>query len=422
MPDRSKRPEFKLTKNIPIPQLNSVTLSNNINLSYINIDYPDFISLYLIFRGGSWVQNKPLVASTTVKNIPAGTSSLSESQIAETFSFYATKVNFFSTYRYSIISISLLQQNLEPVLQLLNQLITDPTFPEKELKIYLNNEKQSYIIDLQEPETIAENLFLASIFGKNHPYGLYASPEDYDKVSRQDVLNYFKKVFNSSNLSLFAGGNITDKTIKLFDKYLTNLPKNKRIEFKQFPISPEKNKNIYIDKPDSVQAAIMLGEQTINVYHPDFIPLVFTVMALGGYFGSRLMQNIREQKGLTYGIWAYIDKYYEHSVLTIEASVKKENKQIVIDEIAKEIKKLKNHGVSDKELLTIKNSFISSQLETLSDKIDMINYMRKLYIYGLQPDHLNFVIKQVLDMTNDKLIEIANKYICFDNFYKIIVG
>ncbi len=422
MVDRSKAPAYKIIENIKFPQIKHLVLDNQVPFIIIPGGVDDVLSLIISFRGGSWVQNKRLVASTTLKMLKHGTQDKTSEQISQIINYHAINYKTSTGDHHNRISLVLLKKHLEPALDLVNDLITNPTFPEHELRINLANRKQDYLIELQEAETVARNLFHKALFGFQHPYGQYALPEDFDQVERDDLIAYHKKVFTTDNLTITAAGNIDDKVISLIDNHLTTLPRSEKTQFTDKPITPDREKYIYQEKPDSLQSAIMIGDRTINYGHPDYLKLFFVIYALGGYFGSRLMTNIREEKGLTYGIWAYTESNIKAAHLTIEASVRKENKDIVIEEIGNEIKKLKQQGLNPQELMTTKNLLMAEIYKLTDGTYGLARYLSYLYATERNEAYITDLVNTIKSINNQTVIETANKYLCFDDFYKVIVG
>ncbi len=422
MINRSKRPKFKLTQNINLPQIYSIELNNQVPFNYINDKRQEIIHIILNFKAGSWYQPKPLVASTTIDTITEGTRTKTSEEIAQLLDYYAVFWKTKRTNHYSFIDIKVLNKNLEAALQIFQEILTEATFPEDEIKLYLFNEKQDYIIDLEEVETQARILFHSAVYGKKHPYGASAKLEDFDNVQRQDVIEFYDTYYNRKNLHIFAGGYVDDKAIKLINKYLTTIKDGTPAREIKYKFEPQEEKYIYKAKEDSLQSAIFIGNKTINHNHPDYFYLYFTNYLLGGYFGSRLMQNIREEKGLTYSIWSYLTSYIYSGEIAIEASVKKENKDLVLEEIRKEIKKLREKGATPQEIKTVQNVALSNLLRLIDGIFSINSYLAQLYRLNTGISYFQRYIDTVNNIDNKKIIEIANKYLCFDDFYKVVVG
>ncbi len=422
MIDRSKSPEIKIIKNVKFPKIEQITLDYQVPLTYLTNFQEPIVEIILNIKAGTWHQPKPLVAFSTVKMLTEGTRNKTSKQIAEIIDYYGIFLKKRKSDHFSYLRLKVLNKNLEPALQILQEIITEPTFPEKELNIFLQNEKQDYLIEQEEVETVARQLFQAAIFGFNHPYGRYAKLQDFDNVTRDDVVSFFEKHYNKQNLSIFAAGYLTEREIKLINKYLTDIRNGQPTEDQEIDFSPQKEKYIYQAKEDSLQSAIIIGNRTINHFHPDYFALDFTTTILGGYFSSRLMSNIREEKGLSYGIWADINNLLKAGELSIESSVRKEEKDLVIKEIEKEINLLKQKGATEDEILTVKNSIISNIVKLTSSTLVFTDFLAYLQRIGTDISYLKNFIEQTQQMTNEKIIQIAEKYYNFDDFYKVIVG
>ncbi len=422
MPNRKIAPQYKISENITLPEINHLKLDNEVVFHHIPRGIDDAITLIINFHGGSWIQNKRLVSRITTKTLAEGTRNKSSAEIAEILNYHAVDIGYRSGNHANFIKIMLLRKHLPIILPLLNEILTYPAFPEKEIRQYLANEKQNYIIELEEVELVARNEFYKAVFGYNHPYGTYALPEDYDKITIEDLKNFHSRVFGYNNLSIWAAGKLSDKDISLINKHLTLIHPAEKISFYPKPITPEKEKLIRIKKNNSLQNAIYIGNSTITTNHPDFLALQFVIIALGGYFSSRLMTNIREEKGLTYGIYSYLDTDRMGSTIVIEASVKKENTDLVLEEINKEINKLQKNGLDKEELLTVKNYLLGNMLKLIDGPYALAYYLNRVYNLGLDENIIYNHIREIKNISNEKIIEIAHKYLKFEDFYKVIVG
>ncbi len=422
MADRTKAPEYKLLENIEIPKVQRTTLENGINFHYIQGGNEEVIRLIVSFRGGSWVQKQRLVAASTSEMLTEGTKKKSSVEISEIIDFYGANLSTNSSYHYNTIVLNVLTKHLEPMLRLLSEMLTEPTFPEDELKLYLNNEKQDYIIDLERVERVARNLYHEAIFGYDHPYGTYAKLEDFDKVERQMLVEFHRQNFIAEKATIVAAGKITDKEVKLVEKYLKDIPSGEPLPEIDYPIEPSEDFYIYKEKNGALQSALLVGKETINMLHPDYLKLNFVTTLLGGYFGSRLMTNIRQEKGYTYGINAYVESYLRAGALTIEASVKKQNRDQVIEEIGKEVEKLKTDGASEYEISIVKN-YVLGQFQRIMDGIlASASYYNRLLQINRDFNYINEYVETIKKITNEDIKTVANRYFDFDNFYKVIIG
>ncbi len=422
MTDRSKRPDFKITTGVKLPQINKTVLSRDIPLIYINGGNEEIIRLLIVFKAGTWHQKKRLVASTTLKMLTEGTQDKSAEQISEIINFYGAELKHRRGTHNSYLMLTVLNKHLEPLLRILNEILTKPVFPENELKIYLENQLQEYLIELENVDVVARNLFHAAVFGFEHPYGTYALPEDFNRVTRDDLVEFFTGHLHLKKMKLYAGGQVGEREINLIDKYLTGIRDGKLPAEPQYEFSPSDEKYIYQPKENSLQSAIQIGNRTINIHHPDYPYLHFAIVLLGGYFGSRLMTNIREEKGLTYGIYASFDNYPLSGLINIEASVRKENRDLVIDEIRKEIKLLKEKGADEQELVTVKNYVLSQLLKLINGIFPVTHYIMHLHNNNLDETFVENYVKAINSIDNRRLIETVEKYLCFDDFYKVVVG
>ncbi len=422
--NRKQQPEFKNIENINIPVPEKINLDNGIETYIINAGTQEIIKIDIIFNAGSWYQEKPLIATIVNEMLIEGTKSLTSQQIAEKLDYYGAFIHPNPTKDFGNITLYTLKKYLPETIKILNDIIKHPIFPEYELKTFLSKRKQQFQIELEKVTNIARREFNEQLFGENHPYGKKTELKDYDLVNRKDVIQFHKRLYHSENCKIIMSGKIDDSDIKLLNQYLGNKDWSIKTEAKSlnFGITSQPKMESFVEKENVTQSAIRLGGIIINKDHPDYHKLNVVNTILGGYFGSRLMKTIREEKGYTYGISSVLVSLKHAGYLVILSEVGANVAKNAITDVITEIKKLREEQVSQKELDLVKNYMLGDMLRSFDGPFEISASFINIMDLGLDTNYYDKAIEAIRTITPDEIILIANKYLQEDTLIKTIAG
>jgi zinc protease len=305
----------------------------------------------------------------------------------------------------------------------IRDIITNSIFPEKELETYIRNQQQKLQVQLQKNDYVARRIFNKALYG-NTLYGLGADADTYKTLHRDDMLAHFKQMYQPSNCTIIIAGKIEPDILELitdtFDEGWKNADEPADTTQPELQSSPE---HVYFtEKPEALQSAIRMGIPIINRTHRDFPALQVLNTVLGGYFGSRLMANIREDKGYTYGIGSGMTSLKQSGSMFIATEVGADVCKAAINEIEKELNLLKTDLIPAEELSLVRNFMLGSLLGSLENVFSHADKFKTLYFAGLDYDYYDRYVDTVKTVSADKLQQLANEYLNFDEFYKVIVG
>jgi len=422
--NRKITPEYHQIKEIPIIRAEKHHLSNNVPIYTINAGKLDIIKIEFIFKAGSWFEPMPLVSSATNAMLNEGTANRTSKQIAETFDYYGTFFQLNVDRDTAGIVLFTLKKYLNETLAVVEDIIKNSTFPEKELEIYINKRKQHFIVEKNKVKTLARDKFLESIFGKDHPYGYENSLEDFDRVTTTPLVDFYKKFYHAKNCQIIVAGKIDSNLINIFGKYFgeNDWKGNGSFFDRPIPVTSPKQGEYYIKKNKAVQSAIRIGKALINKTHTDYHGIQVLNTILGGYFGSRLMKNIREEKGYTYGISSLIISLHHSGYLTIVSEVGADVYKKAIREIYKEIKILREEPVPYDELTLVKNYLLGELLRMFDGPFALADSFRSILEYGLNYDFFNKGIDTVKNITPEEILSLAQKYLNKGSFTQVVAG
>jgi zinc protease len=423
MIDRKLAPDFKAIDNINLIKPEHTKLDNGCNVYCFNSGDQELVRIEWIFSNLRFDAAKPLLNMAVNTMLTEGTGTLTAAQIADKVDFYGAFLQVDYAYENSQVTLYSLNKHLHHTLPVIMDILTGSVFPEKELETFKRNQQQKLQVSLQKNDFVARRDFNKAIYGDTI-YGLGASYNNYKSLQRDDMLAHYKQMYQPSNCSLVIAGKIEPDALTLikdtFDKGWTN--GQTPADITQPELQPAKELFYFTEKPDALQSAIRIGLPVINRNHPDFQSLQVLNTVLGGYFGSRLMANIREDKGYTYGIGSGLASFKQGGSFFIATEVGADVCRSAVNEIEKEINLLKTELVPDEELSLVRNFMLGSLLGSLENVFSHADKFKSIYFAGLDYDYYDKYAVTVKTITAAKLKELANTYLNFDQFYKVIVG
>lgn len=423
MLQRKYAPEFKAIDHITLLQPEHTKLSNGCNIYCLNSGDAELVRIEWIFNNLRFDPDKPLLNSVVNTMLTEGTKTMDAAQIADTIDFYGAFLQAEYGYDTSEVTLFSLNKHLKSTLPIVKDIFTNSIFPDNELDTYIRNQQQKLQVSLQKNDVVARRNFNKAVFG-NTIYGFAALADDYKALKRDDLVKHYQKMYQPSNCTIIIAGKIEKETLDLlistFDKDWENT--DQPIDTTQPEIKPAAEHFYFNEKPDALQSAIRMGLPIINRTHPDFPSVQVLNTVLGGYFGSRLMANIREDKGYTYGIGSGMSSLKHAGTLFIATEVGAEVCKAAIIEIEKEIYNLKTKLIPQEELALVKNYLLGSLLGSLENVFSHADKFKTLHFAGLGYEYYDRYTEVVKSITADELLKLANQYLDFGKFYKVIVG
>jgi len=424
MLNREQAPEFKTIDKIDIAHAGHFKLDNGIPVHTVDAGSQELTRIEFIFKAGMFYQDTPLLATAANNLIENGTSKYTANQISDGIDFFGS---FFETscgQDYASIALFSLNKHLENTLVFVEDALKDATYPQEEVTTYLVNKKQKFLVNSQKVDVLARRIFSELLFGKKHPYGLEVKAEDHDTTKREDILSFFKKHYHSGNCTIVAAGKLPADLKETLNKHFgkekwgTGSPVSKP----HVKAEPTKQREHYVERPDAVQSAIRVGRRLFNKTHEDYFKFQVLNTVLGGYFGSRLMANIREDKGYTYGIGSGLSSLVHEGFFFISTEVGSDVTKNALDEIYKEIEKLQSELVSDEELETVRNYILGQLLRSVEGPLALADKFRGIWEFGLGYDYYDRYFEAVKSVKPHELRDLANKYLKKADLTELVVG
>lgn len=403
--DFVKPHEFKIRNSIP-----GYWIEDNINESY---------KIELVFNSGTRYQKKKLVSSFMNNLLLSGTNSMNASQISERIDFYGGYIKIDTDKDHSIVTVYGLKKNIVKILSFVLHNINNCKFPTNEIENYRMISSEKFKQNQEKVSHLARRKFTETIFGKNTSYAQIPDIEDYSKVKEEDIETMFASNIIYGLKGIFIVGAMDNNLMKELEgiPFYAHKEKESKFIFDGSDGISEK-----ITKKGAIQSAIRLGNTALNKEHEDYIPFSILNTLFGGYFGSRLMSNIREDKGYTYGIGSGIVALQEKSYFFISTEVNVDVYHNTIEEIQKEIDILHNELISDEELFKIKNYLKGKFIQGSDGSMAMMERFKGLWYHNLDYSYYDQYLETLNDISASDLQEIARRYLNFEKMNKIVAG
>ncbi|MDX1954229.1 MAG: pitrilysin family protein [Chitinophagaceae bacterium] len=414
--------DFKLT----LKPYEKYTLDNGIEVYSINAGTQEVMMVEWVFYAGNSYEERNLIASATNNLLKNGTSTKTAFQINEHFEYYGSHFSRACYNETSTLTLHCLDKHIGELLPVVKELVTDATFPQEELDIFKTNMKQRLTVNLKKSEFVANRLIDAYIYGEDHPYGSYSRHEDLDALQREELLAFYKKYYTQGRCIIFTAGKLPADLPRLLNEQFGHLPitrpEPRQVPFHDMEPSPEFGKPLrIINDAEGVQGAIRMGRLFPNRHHPDFMKMQVLNNLFGGFFGSRLMSNIREDKGYTYGIYSYLQNHIQSCALIVSTEAGKDVCEAAVKEIYYEMKTLREEPVEDDELSLVRNYMIGTILSDLDGPFHILARWKNIILNGLDESYFYESIKTIKTVGATELMELANKYYSEKDWYELIV-
>ena len=422
MLNRILAPESKQVDEIHFIKPLKQQLDNGIPVFTINAGKQELVRIEFVFENVNWDPAKPLQAIGASHLINNGTSKLSAKEIADKVDYYGAFLQ--TEYGADQITVKLytLNKHLAAVLPILYSILNESVFPEQELAIFVQNQKQSLQVNLQKNDYLARRQFAHALF-QNTPYGSNIEAADYDALKRDDLVDYFNAAYKPQNCTIFVSGKFEQAEFDILNEIIGKEWKNDAASVvNHFDFTDHTSGEIFLERPEAIQSAIRMGTLGIGRTHIDFPGFQVLNCLLGGYFGSRLMANIREDKGYTYGIGSAVVSLKDAGYFFIATEVGAEVCSSALDEIEKEIDILKTETVNEEELNLVRNYMLGSMLGSLENAFSHADKFKNVYFSGLDYSYYANYIHTVKTITPEQVTALANKYLNTDQFAKVVVG
>lgn len=410
--DRSHAPAVHAMGHLQLPEARELRLDNGTVLRWLNGGTQDINQLVLAWPGGFAEGKSRTVASLATQLLREGAAGMSGNDISEALDFRGAMLRLGATEHYSLLMIASLNSMADGLLPLLTDIITRPDFPERAIEVYRDREVQNYNISCSKVDFLSQEAIAPLIMGADNPLARPMALAEIEEATHSDLADYHSRVYSAAGCQAFLSGRISPELLRDVARFLESLPSDApACPLNINPYAAQQPQEVAVSKPDAQQSSVRVAFPAPARSHPDYIPLRFAVMALGGYFGSRLMRNIREDKGYTYGISAHLLGTLDGSYISIAAETANELVRPLLGEVAGELTRLATEPMDNSELMRLRQHIAATLMETLDSPFAIMDYYRTMQFVGLPPSYFADQVDLAHHLTPEIIMEMAAKYL-----------
>jgi predicted Zn-dependent peptidase len=419
--DRNSIPAIKEIDKIEFPSPTKFTLDNGIEVFAFNIGSQDVVQIDLTFNINRGNAKNPLVAKSVNELIGETTQGKSTGVLGEEIDFYGAFLESNYSVDHSSVSLFTLTNKLKDVLPLFEEAIKTTTFPDRELDIYLKNQRHKFLVQQEKVATLSRRLYAALLYGE-HYYGQRTELEDFEGTTATDLMNFYQNYYVADNCTIFVTGSFEDDIFKQLNAAFGNLKSGLKNSSKE-PLKLNTPVKEIHAKDDALQSAIRVGKVVDVAFGTeDYFRLKVLNTVLGGYFGSRLMMNIREDKGYTYGIGSGVNAMLNGVVFSVATEVGGDVTTAALNEIYKEIGRLHDELIDADELETVKNHMLGSILSASDGPFSIAQQFKAVNFQGRDFSFFDAFVAVIKKVTSEELQAAAQHYLQIDTMVEAVAG
>lgn len=405
---------------LPLAQVSH--LPNGARLHVLPHEAQPVVRLQVVLPAGRWYDPAPGTSLLTARALLEGTRTRSARQIAEEVAFYGASLDCEQGFDRATLTLYCLSRHLGKLLPLVQDVLLNATFPVDELEQIKTRSIQNIRVERQKTSYQASERFARNLYGPQHPYGSVFDENTFRGIRSEAVSQFYNQAYNLARAEIFACGALEDEHLHLINElFSVSAPATPLASLPAIATASAPHTD-HVTVADSLQASIRIGRLWPDAKHPNTHQLQVLVKVLGGYFGSRLMKNIREDKGLTYGIYASIAQREHASSCVIGSDVNAANAPVAIEEIHKELRRLQEELIPTDELETVKSYIQGKFLNELGTVFEQADKYRSIVLLGLPSEFHTHFLTEVDSVQPSQLLELAQHYLPPSDFVHVTAG
>lgn len=422
--DRSKAPASGPAPKVSIGEYESFTLKNGLKVLVVeNNKIPQLNISLNIVRDPLLEGNKSSYTHIAGELWGKATEKRNAKQLSEETDFIGANMRTSSTY----VGISGLSKFKDQLMEILSDVTLHPSFPKDEFDKIILQTKSGLHTSQSDPSSIMNNIRNVTLFGPQHPYGDVITEATVEKITVDDCKNYYRTYVHPNNAILVIVGDITLKEAKaLTEKYLGNWKPGKAPKHEYaVPVQPQGRKVVFSNKDAAPQASIQVSYPIdYHIGMPDQLALNIANQILGGGdFQAKLLKNLREDKGYTYGSYSRVtpDQLPQAGIFNAYAEVKTNTADSAVNEILKEMQNMVNADFSDEDIRRVKKTWAGQFSRSLENPTTIAEFAYAIERYKLPKDYYSTFLQRLENVSRDEIIAASRKYFHPENAYILVV-
>lgn len=406
-----------------IPEASAVRLDNGIPVFLIEAGTEDVMRIDFSFRAGQVKEKMSLTASTVNMMLTEGSENYTSAGLNKVLDFHGAFYNLYCEKDRAGLVIFFMSRHIRKILELALEILFRPVFPPHEFRALMKKRLRWYLVNRDKVANLATDQFYESVFGREHPYGRQVVQDDFTRLNTGILTDFHSEHYSLDRLAVIVSGKIHADTVSILNLLFGSIRSAGRRPQEIIPvIAPSMQKKIHVEKKGALQTALRIGSPAINKLHPDYPGLKVVDIILGGYFNSRLMKNIREEKGLTYGIHSMITSLILSGFKVISTEVSKKSTQLALDEICREIEILRSIPVEREELEIVRNYMLGEMVRMFDGPFATAESFRSVWEFGLDNSYYERLAWKIKSIEPDEITALAKTYYNTDDLYQVTAG
>lgn len=416
----TKRPEIKPISLPRVPHYQMHKTACGAPLYTLHNSTQSVVRVSFVFRAGTSYQSVPFSASAVVNTLSEGTANLSGRAIAEGLDFVGSYYDANIDRDWSVVTFCSLKKFTRETLDIAEEVILRPTFPEREIASYCAKRKEQLHVQRSKPEQLSREIFGKALFGENHPYGKTSSEECYDNLTPEILRDFYLTHYNRQSAFAVICGDFGEEVEERVAQILEGLPEGVTPSREIPPAEPTPMMKMTLE--GAVQSSIKIGIPLFERSHPDFIPMQVVATAMGGYFGSRLMQNLREEHGYTYGAYAAMINLDQSGYFVMSADVANEHTQSAVEEMFGELERIASEPMSKEELAIVRKIIVGDAMRVFDGPFGAADVTIENIQNGESNDYTEKFLHRIETISPTELQSVANRYLQKNACVVTIIG
>ena len=402
------------------------TLRNGVPLYVIEADGLDAVRIDFVFNAGQWQQARKLQALFACRMLREGCRGYSVATFAERLDYYGAWLELSVAMNRTFVTLYTLKKHFSVTMELVCRMLTEPSYSEEQFRIVRDNNKAQLMVNLQKGDVQAMRALRRSIYGDAHPCGMQATPEDYDTLQVSDIVDFYRSHYGSRTCQIYLSGDVDDTLLSLVEDIFGSADwgtakGDGSLAEKDFQPNGSPELHTSITHPGAVQDSIRMGRLLMDVNHPDYLPMRVLTAVLGGYFGSRLMKNVREEKGYTYHIGADLITNTPQVMFLVHCEAQGGKADEVIGEVHREMLRLQTELVSEEELRMVRNYMIGEICRNYESAFSLADAYIFMDHLGLPQAHLEQTVNAIRTTDATRLQQLAQCYLRPEMLHTVVV-
>ena len=398
-------------------------LPNGARLHLLANDAQPVLRLQVVLPAGKYHEPAPGLAQLTARMLSEGTATRTARQIANEVAFYGASLDCEAGPDQATLTLYCLARHLPTLLPLVREVLAAPTFPEAELQQLKTRTSQSMRVERQKTSFRASEEFNHQLFGEASPYGRPFDEASFAGLTADALRAFHAAAYNPAGAEIFLSGDVAANAAGVAE-VLGQWQPGAVAALPAVPPVPTSYPTGLVTVPveGSIQASVRVGRRWPALSEAQTPELLLLVKILGGYFGSRLMKNIREDKGYTYGIHASVVVRAQATALVIGTDVNGDRAEATRQEIANELERLQTELLDEDELETVKNYTLGKLLGETATVFEQADKYRHVTLHGLRPDYYQHLVHQTQAATAADLQALARTYLSPADMLAVVAG